>query len=130
MEAMGRLGWKDAWVVFTDDDNVTAVRRALADNRTAELADWDENILSELVRSLGEDVEIPGWTEEELAALSALNPEPVDVIERQLAHVERNSVRKAYNHAEYLPQRREMMAWWGKFLWKDADCDGFVKLSH
>ncbi len=81
MEAMGRLGWKDAWVVFTDDDNVTAVRRALADNRTAELADWDENILSELVRSLGEDVEIPGWTEEELAALSALNPEPVEGLE-------------------------------------------------
>ncbi len=81
MEAMGRLGWKDAWVVFTDDDNVTAVRRDLADNRTAELADWDENILSELVRSLGEDVEIPGWTEEELAALSALNPEPVEGLE-------------------------------------------------
>ncbi|PIE53786.1 MAG: integrase [Dethiosulfovibrio peptidovorans] len=32
-----------------------------------------------------------------------------DVIERQLAHVQRNTVRAAYNHAEYLPQRREMM---------------------
>lgn len=41
---------------------------------------------------------------------------PVDVIERQLAHVERNAVRKAYNHAEYLPQRREMMQWWGRYL--------------
>lgn len=41
---------------------------------------------------------------------------PVDVIERQLAHVERNTVRKAYNHAEYLPQRREMMQWWGRYL--------------
>ena len=30
-----------------------------------------------------------------------------DIIERQLAHVERNNVRAAYNHAEYLPQRRD-----------------------
>ncbi len=34
-----------------------------------------------------------------------------DVIERQLAHAERNSVRAAYNHAEFLPQRRERMQW-------------------
>lgn len=30
-----------------------------------------------------------------------------DVIERQLAHSERNSVRAAYNHAQYLPERRK-----------------------
>lgn len=39
-----------------------------------------------------------------------------DVIERQLAHSERNSVRAAYNHAQYLPERREMMQWWADFL--------------
>ncbi len=32
-----------------------------------------------------------------------------DWIERQLAHVESNAVRRAYNAAEYLDQRREMM---------------------
>jgi integrase len=66
-----------------------------------------------------------GYTNDDMCAYgframasTALNENgwPVDVIERQLAHVERNSVRKAYNHAEYLPQRREMMAWWGRFL--------------
>ena len=36
-----------------------------------------------------------------------------DVIERQLAHKETDAVRAAYNRAEYLPQRREMMEWWG-----------------
>lgn len=39
-----------------------------------------------------------------------------DVIERQLAHGERNSVRASYNHAQYLTERREMMQWWGNFL--------------
>jgi integrase len=39
-----------------------------------------------------------------------------DVIERQLAHCERNQVRAAYNHAQYLPHRREMMQWWADYL--------------
>ncbi|MBS0207747.1 MAG: tyrosine-type recombinase/integrase [Planctomycetes bacterium] len=39
-----------------------------------------------------------------------------DIIERQLAHSERNNVRAAYNHAQYLPERREMMQWWADFL--------------
>lgn len=38
---------------------------------------------------------------------------PGDAIELQLAHVEGNSVRAAYNHAEHLETRREMMQWWG-----------------
>lgn len=43
-----------------------------------------------------------------------------DVIERQLAHGERNSVRAAYNHAQYLPERRKMMQWWADHLDKLA----------
>lgn len=39
-----------------------------------------------------------------------------DVIERQLAHGERNKVRAAYNHAQYLPERRKMMQWWADYL--------------
>lgn len=39
-----------------------------------------------------------------------------DVIERALAHCERNAVRASYNRAAYLPQRREMMAWWANYL--------------
>ena len=39
-----------------------------------------------------------------------------DVIERQLAHDERNTVRAAYNHAQYLPERRKMMQWWADYL--------------
>ncbi len=39
-----------------------------------------------------------------------------DVIERQLAHGERNSVRASYNHAEYLSERRQMMQFWADYL--------------
>ena len=39
-----------------------------------------------------------------------------DWIERQLAHGERNSVRAAYNYAEYLPERRRMMQEYADYL--------------
>ncbi len=39
-----------------------------------------------------------------------------DVIERQLAHRERNSVRASYNHASYLPERRRMMQDWADLV--------------
>ncbi|GHV54378.1 hypothetical protein FACS1894206_07040 [Deltaproteobacteria bacterium] len=39
-----------------------------------------------------------------------------DWIERQLAHSERNGVRAAYNHADYLAERRKMMQVWANYL--------------
>jgi integrase len=39
-----------------------------------------------------------------------------DVIESALAHVDKNEVRRAYNHAEYLERRRVMMAWWSAHI--------------
>ena len=39
-----------------------------------------------------------------------------DVIERQLAHCERNEVRGAYNRAEYLAERKRMMQHWADYL--------------
>ena len=41
---------------------------------------------------------------------------PSDVIERQLAHAERNSIKAAYNHAQHLPERRRMMQAWADYL--------------
>jgi integrase len=37
-------------------------------------------------------------------------------IERQLAHVERNKAKAAYNHAEYLTERRSMMQAWADWV--------------
>lgn len=39
-----------------------------------------------------------------------------EVIERQLAHAERDKVKAAYNHAEYMPERREMMQAWADWV--------------
>jgi len=40
-----------------------------------------------------------------------------DVIELQLAHQESNKVRKAYNRAEHLDERRKMMNWWANYIY-------------
>lgn len=39
-----------------------------------------------------------------------------DVIEKALSHEERNKVKGAYNRAEYLPQRHQLLQWWGDTL--------------
>jgi len=39
-----------------------------------------------------------------------------DWIERQLAHVEANSIRGIYNSAEWISGRRKMMRWWSDYL--------------
>ena len=41
------------------------------------------------------------------------NSEHVDL---QLAHMKRNTVSAAYNHAKYLKQRAHMMQWWADYL--------------
>jgi integrase len=41
---------------------------------------------------------------------------PGDWIEIQLAHAERDKIVAAYNHALYVPQRREMMQAWADYL--------------
>lgn len=45
LEAARRLGWATLDVIYTDLDDVASAAYALADNRTAELAEWDEDAL-------------------------------------------------------------------------------------
>jgi len=47
-----------------------------------------------------------------------------DVIERQLAHAERDKVRASYNHAEYMEERKAMMQEWANFI------DGLLKKDN
>ena len=66
-----------------------------------------------------------GYTKEEMTAhgfrsmaSTLLNEQGwnSDAIERQLAHSQGNSVRAAYNYAQYLPERKKMMQAWADYL--------------
>jgi len=39
-----------------------------------------------------------------------------DIVEVALAHGDKDKVRDSYNHAEFLRQRGEMMAWWSNHI--------------
>ena len=42
-------------------------------------------------------------------------------IEMQLAHVDKNTIRGTYNHAQYLEKRKDMMQWYADFLYKSLE---------
>jgi integrase len=78
-----------------------------------------ENTINKVLHNMGYKGKFVGHGVRALAS-TILNEHGfrMDVIERQLAHMERNKVRAAYNRAEYLAERREMMQWWGNYLEK------------
>lgn len=60
-EAMAAEGWTTAEVVLLDVDDDAARRIVAADNRTSDLASYDERALVSLLRELGEDLTGTGW---------------------------------------------------------------------
>jgi ParB-like chromosome segregation protein Spo0J len=48
------LGWTHIAAVVLDDDNATAAQFAIADNRTAELAEWDPDALALQLQAMDE----------------------------------------------------------------------------
>lgn len=72
LEAAKRLGWTHVAVVLVDDDPITATGYAIADNRSAELAAWDEEALGRLLAELKDeevDLDALGWSDAELKQL-------------------------------------------------------------
>ncbi len=67
-QAATKLGWKHIAVTFVDVDEDEAARIVLADNRTADLGDYDDTLLLNLLRSLDEPAGT-GYTQEDIDAL-------------------------------------------------------------
>lgn len=74
-----------------------------------------ENTFNAALRRLGyakEEVTAHGFRATACSMLNESGLWSVDAIERQLAHVESNNVRRAYARADYWDERVRMMAWW------------------
>ena len=77
-----------------------------------------ENTVNAALRRLGFDKDTMtghGFRAMASTRLNEMGWQP-DVIERQLAHAERNKVRAAYNRAQYMAERRKMMQAWADYL--------------
>ena len=88
LSAAKRLGWSSIRAVTTSLENAEATAYAIADNRTAELAEWDDDALAQQLSALQiEDaalLEAVGFTDDELTALVndsiGLEPEPPEEV--------------------------------------------------
>jgi DNA modification methylase len=58
LAAARELGWNKIAVVFTDDDELTAKAFALADNRTADLGTYDDDLLADMLGAVSSDLEM------------------------------------------------------------------------
>lgn len=66
------LGWQRIWVIKTALSGGDAVAYAIADNRTAELAQWDSPALADQLAALDSHLQLAaGFTPEEMAALTS-----------------------------------------------------------
>lgn len=85
-----------------------------------------ENTLNAALRRLGyakDEATAHGFRATAAVRLNEMGRWNPDAIERQLAHQEQNSVRRAYTHAaEYWAERCEMMQYWADQLdqWRDG----------
>ena len=78
VEAMQAIGWTEAAVTEVDLDPIQATALGLALNRSAELAEWDEAMLAELLQEIDRapevELELVGFTDAELVDLIGQQP--------------------------------------------------------
>lgn len=78
LAAAKALGWTEIAAVVVDEDDITATGFAIADNRSAELAEWDDDVLGQLLAQLQADEDfdhlVTGFSDAEISKL--LGPPP------------------------------------------------------
>ena len=105
------LGWSEVAVVRTHLNGADAVAYAIADNRTAELAEWDTDALAQTLAALQNDDSIDhlvaGFTDAEIAALvdeaCGVDFEPVTVGDEN--RLDQNSpIQCPHCHQDFVPK--------------------------
>jgi integrase len=74
-----------------------------------------ENTINGALRRLGftkDEMTAHGFRSGASSMLNECGKWNADAIERQLAHVDNDSVRRAYARADYWEERVRMMGWW------------------
>jgi len=90
------LGWKEISIVETDLEGVDATAFAIADNRTAELAAWDDEALAKTLASLQNDFDIDetltGFDEKEIEELINNAAGLGEVVEDEVPEVPKEAI--------------------------------------
>ncbi|HEY5805384.1 MAG TPA: integrase arm-type DNA-binding domain-containing protein [Lysobacter sp.] len=122
----GKMKMKEAHVVPLSKQAVTILRelhrltghgRYCFPSLLSAERPMSDNTLNTALRRMGFDhdtMTAHGFRAMASTLLNELGWSP-DVIERQLAHAERNKVRATYNRASYMAERRELMQQWADY---------------
>jgi len=73
LEAARELGWTEIRIVRSELTGTDRTAFSVADNRTSELSSWDDDVLSETLRSLQEEFDLTeiGFDEKDLELLTS-----------------------------------------------------------
>jgi integrase len=109
--------------ILRDLHPLTCRRRYVFPSPQSRDRPMSENAITAALRRMGYSGQEMTWHGFRAIASTCLNElgwNP-DLIELQLAHIERNEVRAAYNRAQRLPERRAMMQAWADYMDKLRD---------
>jgi len=94
LEAAKALGWTHLAAVVIDEDNATAAQFAIADNRTGELAEWDDETLASLLDGMDDETRNSlAFDEKDMRQLMS-GLEPTDIVEDEAPPVPDEPVTK------------------------------------
>ena len=82
LAAAKQLGWKQITATTVDVDDLAAARIVAADNRTADLGGYDDELLADLLSGIAEDAASlagTGYNEDDLEAILAIMAGPADL---------------------------------------------------
>jgi integrase len=109
---------KQALAILKEIEPLTGHGRYVFPGERTRERPMSENTVNAALRRLGyakEEMTAHGFRSMASTLLHELGYEHA-VIERQLAHGQRDKVSASYNFAEYLPERRKMMQQWADYL--------------
>lgn len=105
LEAAKRLGWTEIAAVIVNEDSVTSTAFAIADNKTAEVSTWDDEVLNKTLRALvdeGVHVEDFGFDLEEFdlspPSEGLTDPDAVPEVEQNIHNVKLGDVWQLGSH--------------------------------
>lgn len=114
---------RQAWALIEELRTITGNAPYLFPSIRTPLRPMSENTINAALRRLDyskDEVVHHGFRSMASTTLNESGRFQPDWIERQLSHVEGNQSRAAYNAAQWLPQRTEMMQWWADWLDQQA----------
>lgn len=110
---------EQAIAIFRELQEITGGGRLVFPSIRSTQRPMSENTLNGALRRLGyskEQVSSHGFRATASTLLNESGLWAPDVIERQLAHIDANAVRRAYARGDHWAERVKMMTWWADYL--------------